>query len=105
MVMWLPALRRRPAPGRRVLAFACLGEVMPDVERLLVGHRTVGQWTLGQMCNHLATTIRLSMEGIPQKAPWLVRRTAGVLIRGAMLWRGRMPEAVGVPGVYLPRPG
>jgi hypothetical protein len=89
---------------RRKLAFAGLGEVMPDVERLLAGHTTVGRWTLGQICNHLATTIGMSMEGVPQKAPWLVRRTVGVLIRRLMLWRGRIPENVQVPRVYLPGP-
>ncbi|MFI5459648.1 MAG: DUF1569 domain-containing protein [Isosphaerales bacterium] len=45
--------------GRRELSFASLDEVMPDVERLLAGHATVGQWSLGQICNHLATGFNL----------------------------------------------
>ena len=50
-------------PGRRKLAFRRLEEIMPDVERLLVGHFTVGRWTLGQICDHLAASFRYSVEG------------------------------------------
>jgi hypothetical protein len=100
-MMWLPRSRTR-SPGRRRLAFASLGQVIPDVERLLTGHAAVGRWTLAQICNHLATTIGMSMDGVPRKAPWLVRRTAGVLFRRLLLSRGRMPEGVVVPDVFLP---
>jgi hypothetical protein len=48
---------------RRQLAFASLDEVMPDVERLLTGHVTVGRWSLGQICNHLAAALRLTLRG------------------------------------------
>lgn len=58
-------------PARRTLNFTSLDQVLPDVE----GHTTVGQWSLGQVCNHLALTGRLSMDGFPDKFPWLERRT------------------------------
>ena len=41
-------------PGRRTLRYESLDEVMPDVERLLEGHTTVGNWTLAQICRALA---------------------------------------------------
>jgi hypothetical protein len=50
-------------PERRVLDFASLNEIMPDVERLLEGHLTLGQWTLAQILEHLATSIRLTALG------------------------------------------
>ena len=90
---------------RRDLAFASLDEVMPDVERLLAGHVTVGRWSLGQICNHLATNIRFTMDGFPDKAPWLVQRTVGVMVRGLMLGTGRIASGVRVPEAYLPKPG
>ena len=34
--------------GRRELSFNSLDEVMPDVERLLEGHSTVGHWSLAR---------------------------------------------------------
>jgi hypothetical protein len=42
-------------PGRRSLRFDSFDQIMPDVERLLEGHKTVGAWSLAQICHHLAT--------------------------------------------------
>ena len=50
-------------PERRMLDFASMDEIMPDVERLLEGHSTAGQWTLAQILHHLATSIRLTSLG------------------------------------------
>jgi len=36
---------------------------MPDVDRLARGHRMVGNWSLGQMCYHLAGSFRCSLDG------------------------------------------
>src|SRR5437588_10401093 len=91
--------------ARRKLRFASLAEVMPVVERLLAGHVTVGRWSLGQICNHLELAIRLSMDGVPVKFPWPVRRWFGPVARRLSFWLGWMPEGVPVPKVYLPRPG
>jgi Protein of unknown function (DUF1569) len=50
-------------PERRMLDFASMDEIMPDVQRLLEGHSTAGQWTLAQILHHLATSIRLTSLG------------------------------------------
>jgi hypothetical protein len=47
---------------RRRLEFTSLHDVMPEVERLLAGHVTVGEWSLGQICHHLATAVRLTLD-------------------------------------------
>jgi Protein of unknown function (DUF1569) len=52
-------------PERRSLNFSSLEEVVPDVERLLAGCSTVGNWSLGQILHHLATSIRVSRRGRP----------------------------------------
>ena len=44
--------------GRRLLTFRSLDEIMPEVDRLLEGSTKVGNWSLGQMCLHLATVMR-----------------------------------------------
>ena len=49
-------------PGRRTLPYQSLDEVMPDVKWLLDGHTTVGNWSLGQICRHLATALRFSVD-------------------------------------------
>src|SRR5689334_10556595 len=57
--------------ARRPLSFAALEEVMPDVDRLMRGHTTVGHWSLGQICSHLAQAFRFTVDGFP---PRLSRR-------------------------------
>lgn len=49
---------------RRRLSFDDLSQVLPEVRRVKVGHRTVGRWTLGQICKHLADGINGSMDGL-----------------------------------------
>ena len=51
-----------------MLQFASLDEIMPDVDPLLAGHATVGNWTLGQILHHLAMAVRLSLDGPPGSA-------------------------------------
>src|SRR5207237_2224226 len=54
--------REDMTPGRRTVSFAGLDDVMPDVERLLRGHTTAGNWSVGQICQQLASTIRLTVD-------------------------------------------
>ena len=90
------------AVNRRKLAFASLTEVMPDVELLLAGHTTVGKWSLGQILNHLALTVRLPMEGVPEKFSWPMRRLIGPIARRLSFRLGWIPAGVRVHKVYLP---
>ena len=45
-------------PGRRPLSFENFDQIMPDVERLLGGCSTVGNWSLAQICRHLSAALR-----------------------------------------------
>lgn len=92
-------------PARRPLTFGSLDEVMPDVDRLLEGHTTVGSWSLGQICAHLARAIDCSVDGFTEKAPWLVRKTVGRLALWWVLRRGRFPQGMRAPQAYQPGPG
>ena len=53
---------------RRSLEFASLDHVMPEVDRLLAGHTTTGNWSLGQICNHLNDSFRFSLDGFGEGA-------------------------------------
>jgi hypothetical protein len=37
---------------------------MPDVRRLIPAHRTLANWSLGQICRHLADSFIGSMDGL-----------------------------------------
>ena len=90
---------------RRNLRFESFDEVMPDVERLLEGHATVGDWTLAQICNHLSMILRRHVDlpasttfdpadRIPEERKRLVLET-GVLPQGITPPPGMLPESVG----------
>jgi Protein of unknown function (DUF1569) len=53
--------------------------IMSDVDRLIAGHTTVGRWTLGAICDHLAKSINLSLDFPPAEAP--PTREQGVIRR------------------------
>ncbi len=91
--------------GRRTLAFSSLTEVMPEVDRLLAGHRTIGNWSLGQICSHLSEAFRLSVEGFPYKAPWPIRTLLGPVAKWRVLSTGKVPTGVGLPERFTPLPG
>ncbi len=90
---------------RRPLRFERLDQVMPEVERLLEGHSTVGKWSLGQICNHLEMAVRKSVEGYDERAPWPVRKLIGPIMRWRLFKTGRMPEGIKLPERFLPKPG
>src|SRR3954452_20325523 len=59
---WNEARRTAVTPGRRTLRYESFDEAMTDVERLLEGHRTVGDWSLARICNHLAAVLRRHVD-------------------------------------------
>jgi hypothetical protein len=89
-------------PSRRELTFASLDGVMPEVERLLDGHTTVGQWSLAQICRHLATSIRRTVGGSPSTR----ERSDFDALRIRFFRSGRIPEGIEMPTPALkPPPG
>ena len=90
---------------RRPLSFAALGDVMPDVDRLLEGHVTAGNWSLAQICNHLSSTLISSVDGSPHAAPRWLRLSIGPLIGRHILKTGRMREGIGLPESARPKSG
>jgi hypothetical protein len=91
-------------PDRRTLTFARLEEIMPEVDRLLAGHATVGNWSLGQICNHLSGAIRTSVEGPPVRAPWIIRAAIGPLVKRQILTSGTIKEGIKTLEQFVPKP-
>lgn len=90
-------------PGRRELHFDRLDQVMPDVDRLLQeGYQTTGQWSLGQICKHLAMPLMWAIDGFPMKMPWVVRRTVGPLVYHRIAKTGKMPSGIKAPSQLQP---
>ena len=90
---------------RRLLTFANLDDLMPEVDRLLrSGYECAGNWGLGQVCHHLSRAIVGSVEGIPFGAPWIVQISIGPILRRSLLRSRRMPNGMPLPKRLAPSP-
>jgi hypothetical protein len=90
--------------GRRTLHFNNLDEVMPDVERLLKGHSTVGNWTLAQICRHVATVMRRVVD-LPASTPSDPSQWVSEAEKREVLESGLIQEGLPSPPVLLPAEG
>ena len=88
-------------PGRRALRFGSLDEVMPDVERLLAGHATVGTWSLAQICRHLATVMRRIVD-LPASTPSDPSQWVPEARKREVLESGMLPEGIPGPPEIMP---
>ncbi|WP_164102408.1 DUF1569 domain-containing protein [Candidatus Laterigemmans baculatus] len=60
--------------GRRQLAFQSLEDILGEGERLSQSRvQTVGNWSLGQILDHLATWMEFSIDGVPARIAWPLR--------------------------------
>ncbi len=87
--------------GRRALRFHNFDEVMPDVERLLDGHTTVGTWSLAQICCHLATVARRVVD-LPASTPSDPSQWVGEEQKRQVLESGLLPEGLPGPPEIMP---
>jgi hypothetical protein len=90
-------IRRAPVnvktvEGRRTLTFQSLDDVVADAEKLVASPQTkvLGNWSLGHLLMHLASTIDSSIDGINFRAPWHIR-LLGPLIKARILKKGASP--------------
>ena len=88
-------------PGRRTLRFETFDEVMPDVERLLEGHTTVGRWSLAQICRHLATVTRRVVD-LPASTPADPSQWVGEEQKRQVFESGRLSEGLPGPPELMP---
>ncbi len=87
--------------GRRTLRFESFDEIMPELERLLEGHTTVGSWSLAQICRHLATVSRRVVD-LPASTPSDPSQWVGEDQKRRVLETGMIPEGMPAPPEILP---
>ena len=92
-------------PGRRTLRFDNYEELLAEIQRLAPDHRTLGRWSLAQICHHLADTQDFSINN-PEpgiKTTRLYRTTVGRIALLVLLWFQYIPEGQGnLPGPEAP---
>ncbi|MCA9268773.1 MAG: DUF1569 domain-containing protein [Planctomycetales bacterium] len=82
----------KKAAGRRDVRYQSYDDLLADAQRLAAGPTTtVGNWTLGQILFHLAKSIEASIDGIPFKAPWLMRLVAKLFMKKKFIYKSVPP--------------
>ena len=101
----LPRLARAEmTPGRRAIQFESLDEIMPEVDRLLEGHTTVGNWSLAQICRHLATVLRRVVD-LPATTPHDPSQWVGEEGKRQFFESGLVPEGIPTSPQLVPVEG
>jgi hypothetical protein len=60
--------------GRRTLHFNSYEDVLADVHAMQASRKhALGNWSLGQVCEHLAKAIEYAIDGAPFRASWIFR--------------------------------
>lgn len=91
------AVQTKRVAGRRPLSFSGYDEILDDVRRLAgCPTRCLGNWSLGQICDHLAKGMDSALDGVDFRPPWVVRMVAPLLKKRYI----RRPMA---PGFQLPK--
>jgi hypothetical protein len=100
----IDAAKFKPRP---TLHFETLELALARAERAAAAERAgelqmLGNWSLGQICNHLATWIDYGFAGAPLRVPWLLRRLMPLLKRLVLSRPMRSGSTIpGVPGGTL----
>jgi hypothetical protein len=77
--------------GRRKLHFQSYDDILADARAMnSQPTRHLGNWSLGQICEHLAKAIEYAVEGAPFKTGWLLR-FVGPLIKKRIISRPMKP--------------
>lgn len=77
--------------ARRTVHYATLSEVVQDAEHLIGNHHTVGNWSFGQICQHLAKAMTASIDGFGFQAPWFVRWLISPMMKNSSLIKPMKP--------------
>lgn len=85
--------------ARRTVHFSTFSDVVQDAEHLLGNHHTVGNWSFGQICQHLARTMDATIDGFGFKAPWWARWLIAPFVKNSFFIKPMKP------GFKLPKAG
>jgi len=93
--------------GRRTLRFESFDDVMAEAERVTrQPMRPLGNWSAGEILDHLARSIQESFAGSAPPAPWFARTFIAPFLKKSMIAKG-LPAGFRLPKgmeAFQPRP-
>ena len=93
--------------GRRTLRFESFGDMMAEAERVTCQPmRSLGNWSTGEILDHLARSVQESFVGSAPSASWFARTLIAPFLKRSMLMKG-LPAGFKLPptmAAFQPRP-
>ncbi|HEY1687157.1 MAG TPA: DUF1569 domain-containing protein [Tepidisphaeraceae bacterium] len=87
---------------RRRLVFEDFAQVRTEIARLeTAGYTRTGNWSLGQICDHLAKSFKGMVDGFDFEAPWPMRMAARIAMP-LIFWIKWVPSGAKIPKSYEP---
>ena len=91
------AIKTGKVRDRRQIEYSSLQQLLDEAEHLAsAGHRTLGNWSLGQVLAHLAAGMKMSIDGFEMKVPLPARILGPLFLKRRFLKRG-MPSGFQLP--------
>jgi hypothetical protein len=92
--------------NQRELHFTDFAQVDAEVSRLhRGGYEKLGQWDLGQVCDHLCFFVNGSLDGFTFKVPWIFKALFGRMVLRRILGQGKMKAGIPTPQKPPPAAG
>lgn len=87
---------------RRAVRYQTLDDFERDLDRieaaLASGRlRTSGNWSVGQILDHLARFAQCALDGFPSRAPWIIRKIIILLFKKKIMSGEPMPPGYKIP--------
>ncbi len=91
------AVNTKTVQNRRELHYESFADVLNDANALAKsGYKTVGNWSYGQILNHLATAMSATIDGFESRAAWPMRAMANLLFKKRFLTK-TLPAGFQIP--------
>lgn len=95
-------INTKKVSGRRDVHYASLDELLDDAQRLAKTEvKTLGNWSQGQIYEHLARALDTSIDGVDFSFPAPARWMMSLLMKKKFLYR-EIPAGFKVTGKVLP---
>ena len=95
-------INTKKVEGRRQLRYASLDELLADAQRLAAGEvRTLGNWSPGQIFQHLAQSMNWSIDGFDFSFPAPLRWVMSLLMKRKFLQK-ELPAGYQAPASAIP---
>lgn len=91
------AIDTKRVGGRRKVRYGSFAEILDDAHRLAAGpHRSLGNWSLGQVLKHLGNAMQSSVDGQGFPVKWYYRWFGPIIVK-PMLVKGPFPAGFRLP--------